>query len=50
MISFLEVRSEPHETLYPHRITRPFESNIFYTRLGGNGRADDALAECSGNK
>ena len=34
----------------PTDIARHFESNIFYTRLGGNGRADDALAEGSVNK
>ena len=34
----------------PTDIARHFESNIFYTRLGGNGRVDDALAEGSVNK
>ena len=34
----------------PTDIARHFESNIFYTRLGGNGRADEALADGSVNK
>jgi len=34
----------------PSDIARHFESNIFYTRLGGNGRADEMLADGSVNK
>lgn len=34
----------------PSDIARHFESNIFYTRLGGNGRADEVLGNGSVNK
>ena len=34
----------------PGNIARRFNSNIYYTRLAGNGRSDDALAQGTVNK